>query len=84
MYGTALNTLPSVPSLIILISIFKILSRMLFTCTAELPLNSSEMEVSKTEVQSQPLTGRIIKLMFQRKRKRGATIDGSGSSEMIQ
>ncbi|PWA53743.1 grpE nucleotide exchange factor, coiled-coil [Artemisia annua] len=48
------------------------------------PLKISETEVSKTEVQSQPLTDRVIKLTFQRKRKRGATIDGSGSSEMSQ
>ncbi|PWA64670.1 hypothetical protein CTI12_AA342660 [Artemisia annua] len=47
-------------------------------------LKSSVSEVSKTEVQSQPSTDRVIKLTFQRKRKRGATIDGSGSSEMSQ
>ena len=50
----------------------------------ELPLKSSETEVSKTEVQSQPSTDRVIKLTFQTKRKRGATIDGNGYSEMIQ
>ncbi|PWA48029.1 hypothetical protein CTI12_AA494640 [Artemisia annua] len=50
----------------------------------ELPLKSSETEVSKTEVQTQPSTDRVIKLTFQMKRKRGAMIDGSGSSEMIQ
>ncbi|KAK9066513.1 hypothetical protein SSX86_013836 [Deinandra increscens subsp. villosa] len=33
------------------------------------------------EVPGQPLTDRVIKYTFQRKRKRGALIDGSGSSE---
>ncbi|XP_071731644.1 uncharacterized protein [Rutidosis leptorrhynchoides] len=43
---------------------------------------SSELKVSKTnEVESQPLTDRVIKYTFHRKRKRGALIDGSVSSE---
>ncbi|KAI3499369.1 hypothetical protein L1887_35166 [Cichorium endivia] len=48
---------------------------------------STEMEVDPplksldTMVQSQPLTDRVIKYTFQRKRKRGALINGSASSE---
>ncbi|CAI9280325.1 unnamed protein product [Lactuca saligna] len=42
----------------------------------EPPLKSSE-----TKIPSQPLTDRVIKYTFQRKRKRGALINGSGSSE---
>ncbi|GJQ97375.1 hypothetical protein Tco_0008514 [Tanacetum coccineum] len=50
----------------------------------ELPIRSSETEVSKTEVQSEASTDRVIKLTFQRKRKRGVMTDGSGFSEMTQ
>ncbi|XP_023730195.1 uncharacterized protein LOC111877925 isoform X1 [Lactuca sativa] len=52
-----------------------------------MPQKSTEMEVepplksSETKVPSQPLTDRVIKYTFQRKRKRGALINGSGSSE---
>ncbi|KAI3726932.1 hypothetical protein L1987_66739 [Smallanthus sonchifolius] len=43
---------------------------------------STVSKVCKTsEAPSQPLTDRVIKYTFQRKRKRGALIDGSGSSE---
>lgn len=50
-------------------------------------LTSSEAKVSKTtEVpsQSHPLTDRVIKYTFQRKRKRGTVIDESASSEKSQ
>ncbi|KAJ0436855.1 hypothetical protein HanRHA438_Chr16g0742681 [Helianthus annuus] len=46
------------------------------------PLMSTESKVCATdEVPSQPLRNRVIKYTFQRKRKRGTLIDGSGSSE---
>ncbi|KAI3759350.1 hypothetical protein L6452_07101 [Arctium lappa] len=46
------------------------------------PLKISETKVSETsEVPSQPMTDRVIKYTFQRKRKRGALIDGCASSE---
>ncbi|KAI3777575.1 hypothetical protein L1987_47375 [Smallanthus sonchifolius] len=46
------------------------------------PLMSTESKACKTsEVPSQPLIDRVIKYTFQRKRKRGALIGGSGSSE---
>ncbi|KAL8256964.1 hypothetical protein R6Q59_029005 [Mikania micrantha] len=46
-----------------------------------LPLMSTELKICKTEVPSQPLTDRVIKYTFQRKRKRGSLIGGSGYSE---
>ncbi|KAI7754099.1 hypothetical protein M8C21_009614 [Ambrosia artemisiifolia] len=49
---------------------------------ADLLSVSTVSNVCKTsEVPSQSLTDRVIKYTFQRKRKRGALIDGSGSSE---
>ncbi|KAJ0709136.1 hypothetical protein HanLR1_Chr09g0336951 [Helianthus annuus] len=49
---------------------------------ADVPSVSTVSNVGKTgEVPSQSLTDRVIKYTFQRKRKRGALIDGSRSSE---
>nr|XP_043614465.1 uncharacterized protein LOC122586541 [Erigeron canadensis] len=49
---------------------------------ADLPLTNSETKVSETnEVPSQPLIDRVIKYTFERKRKRGALVNGSTSSE---
>ncbi|XP_024970014.1 uncharacterized protein LOC112509337 isoform X2 [Cynara cardunculus var. scolymus] len=46
------------------------------------PLKISETKASETsEVPSQPMTDRVIKYTFQRKRKRGALINGCASSE---
>ncbi|XP_071712075.1 uncharacterized protein [Rutidosis leptorrhynchoides] len=46
---------------------------------------SSELKVSNTNnVESQPLTDRVIKYTFQRKRKRGALINGSDSSDLSE
>ncbi|KAD4888973.1 hypothetical protein R6Q59_034139 [Mikania micrantha] len=50
----------------------------------DLPSVSTVSKVCKTsEIPSQILTDRVIKYTFQRKRKRGALVDGSGSRDWI-
>ncbi|XP_076908314.1 uncharacterized protein LOC143565128 [Bidens hawaiensis] len=60
---------------------------LVITCNGQSTSGQEKGEVDRSkvcktsEVPSQPLTDRVIKYTFQRKRKRGAMIDESGSSE---